>query len=52
MKCVLDVQRETVSLEHGEIKSIFILLHFGLFAKKYFSGRGETEQGCKSKNYV
>lgn len=52
MKCVLDVQRETVSLENGEQKSIFILLHLGFFIKKYFSGRGETQQGCKSKNCV
>lgn len=52
MKCVLDVQRETVSFENGEQKSIFILLHLGFFVKKYFSGWGETQQGCKSKNYV
>lgn len=52
MKCVLDVQRETVSLENGEIKLIFILLHLGFFVKKYFSVWGETQQECKSTNCV
>lgn len=51
MKCVLDVQRETVSLENGEIKSIFILLYF-VFVKKYFSAWDKTQQECKSTNYV
>lgn len=46
MKCMLDVQRETISLENGEIKSIFILLHLDFFVKKYFSGWGLTQQGC------
>lgn len=40
MKCVLDVQRETVSLENGEIKSIFILLHLGSFCQEVFFRMG------------
>jgi len=51
MKCVLNVQRENVSLENGEIKSILLLASLtAFFVKKYFLGWGEAQPGCKSNN--
>lgn len=52
MKCVLNVQRENVSLENGEIKSILLLLHLQLLCKEIFfrmgwsSARVQIKQLC------
>lgn len=40
MKWGLNAQRENVSLEIGEIKSILLVLHSQLFCKEIFFGMG------------
>lgn len=40
MKCGFNVQRENVSLENGEIRSILLLLRLQLFCEEIFFGMG------------